>query len=159
MKTVRIFSGVLCDVEAVALLACRTGLVGLELHAQDVGGQTTHVVDGLGDFDATTLAATTGMDLCLDHPDGAAQFFGCSDSFVNGKGRNSSWDRHAKSAQDLFALVFMNFHGALAFRCCVLVEHAKSASSDQTEAVAPTHSSNFCAVQCPAYIGAPTNRG
>jgi len=102
--------GAVFDVQAVDLLAVGAGLVGLELHAQDVTGQTLDVVDGLGDLDATALAAATRVDLGLHDPHRAAQLLSRSHGFVNGKCRDASWDRHAKSAQDLFALVLVDFH-------------------------------------------------
>jgi hypothetical protein len=61
----------LLDVEAAHLLPLGAGLLGDQLHAQDLAGQ----VDGLpgaalGDLDAAALAAAAGVDLRLDHDHG-----------------------------------------------------------------------------------------
>src|SRR5690606_9024404 len=99
------------NTETADRLSFGTGLVRVELHAQDPASQAPDVVQGLGNLHTAPLAAATGVDLGLDHPDRAAEFHGGSDSFVNGERRDTSWDRHTESAQDLFALVFVNLHG------------------------------------------------
>ena len=65
--------GALLDQQPAHLLPVRTGLVGDELHAQDLAGQRAHFVDRLGDLDPAALAAAAGVDLRLDDPDGAAE--------------------------------------------------------------------------------------
>ena len=52
------------------------------------------------------------MNLSLDDPNRATQLLSSRYSLIHRKSRNTSWDRHAKSAQDLFALVLMNLHRA-----------------------------------------------
>src|SRR5690606_6955524 len=103
--------GAIFNIETADLLSFGAGLVRLELHAQDLASQAPDVFQALGNLHTATLAAATGVDLGLDHPDRAAEFLGGSDSFVNGERRDTSWDRHTESAQDLFALVFVNLHG------------------------------------------------
>ena len=80
--------GAFLDQQAAHLLARGAGLVGLELHAEDLLGELLHVVDGTCELDATTLAATAGMDLGLDHPHRAAELLGCFDGLLHGERRN-----------------------------------------------------------------------
>ena len=103
--------------------------MGLELHTQDVASQPFDVIQGFGNLDATALASATRMDLGFHDPNWTAQLLGSGDSLVHRKRRETSWDRHAKSAQDLFALIFMNFHGKT--RC----EVCKSCSADRKSVV------------------------
>jgi hypothetical protein len=69
----------------------------------------------VGDLDAAALAAATGVNLGLDHPDLAAQGFGCLDRVIHGGAVNPARNRHAEFLQELFALIFVNLH-ALSLR-------------------------------------------
>src|SRR5690606_12692922 len=63
------------DQQTTNLLAFRTGLVRDQLHAEDLGGLGADFVQRLGNLDAAALAATAGVNLCLNNPDVAAQGF------------------------------------------------------------------------------------
>src|SRR5574343_367760 len=65
------------DQQATNLLAFRAGLVRDQLHAEDLAGVFANFFQRGCDLDATALATATGVDLGLDHPDLAAQGFGC----------------------------------------------------------------------------------
>jgi hypothetical protein len=60
--------------------------------------------------DIAALAATSGVDLCLDHPDRAAELFGGFAGFLD----TERWVAHghgdAETAEQFFALVFVNLH-------------------------------------------------
>jgi len=73
--------------------------------------QAFHVVDGLGHLDTAALATATGMDLGLDHPDGAAQFLCGFHRFLHRERRDAARHGHTELAQDFLALVFVNLHG------------------------------------------------
>ena len=98
------------NIEASYFLAFRAGLVGFELHAQDLARDAFHVVNGLGHFDATTLATASGVDLGLDHPHGAAEFLGGFDRLLYGERRDATGDWHTELTQDFLALVLVNLH-------------------------------------------------
>src|SRR5574343_1511026 len=107
--------GTFVDQQVTNLLAFRTGLVRDQLHAQDLAGVFAHFFERGCDFDATTLATATGVNLGLDHPDLAAQGFGCLDRVVHGGAVNPARNGDAEFLQDLLALIFVNFH-ALSLR-------------------------------------------
>ena len=102
--------GAVFDVEATHLLAFGAGLVGLELHAQDLGGQFLDLLDRLGDLDATALATATGVNLGLHNPNRAAQFLGGFHRLLHRERRNATRHRHTKLTQDFLALVLVNLH-------------------------------------------------
>ncbi len=102
--------GAFFNQQAADLLAFRAGLVGHQLHAQNLGGVLAHFIQGLGNLHATALAAATSVNLGLHDPHLAAQFLGDLDSFVDGEGRLAARRRHAELSQDLLTLIFMNFH-------------------------------------------------
>jgi len=101
------------DVQAPHLLALGPGLVGLELHAQDLAGQVLHVVYRAGQLDATALAPPSGVDLGLDHAHRRAQFLSRFNRLLDGEGGVSARHGHAELAQDFLALVLVNLHGCL----------------------------------------------
>ncbi|MCY1363885.1 hypothetical protein D9M69_506650 [compost metagenome] len=102
--------GAVFDVEATHLLAFRAGLVGLELHAEDLASQLLDVFDRLGDLDAAALAAATRVNLGLDDPDRASKLLGGFDRLLNRIGRDAARHRHAELGKDFLALVLVNLH-------------------------------------------------
>ncbi len=68
--------GAFLDQQVAHLLALRAGLVGHQLHAEDVVGVLAHFVERAGELDTTALAAAAGVDLGLHHPDLAAEILG-----------------------------------------------------------------------------------
>ena len=105
--------GAFFDEEAPHLLAFGPGLVGFELHAQDLFRPRAHLVDRLRELDAAALAAAAGADLRLHHPDLAAKLLRRLDRFVDAHRREAARRRHAVLAEDLLALVLVDFHAAL----------------------------------------------
>ena len=65
--------GAFLDQEAAHLLALRAGLVGDELHAEDLAGERRDLGFRARQLDAAALAAAAGVDLRLDDPDRAAE--------------------------------------------------------------------------------------
>src|SRR5574343_708696 len=107
--------GAFFDQQVTDLLAFRTGLVRDQLHAEDRAGVIAHFFERRCDLDATTLATATCVDLGLDDPNLAAQGFSCLDCVVDGRAVNPARNRNAEFFQELFALIFVNFH-ALSLR-------------------------------------------
>src|SRR5574343_254038 len=107
--------GAFFDQQVTDLLAFRAGLVRDQLHAEDLAGVLAHFFERRCDLDATTLTTATGVNLGLDHPDLAAQGFSCLDCVVDGRAVNPARNRNAEFFQELFALIFVNFH-ALSLR-------------------------------------------
>ena len=108
------------DVDAVDLLACRTGLDGDKGAAQHLAGKFSGLTDRAGQAHAAffaslrlfemALATTTGMDLRFDNPKRAIQFtrggfglFGFGDDTTVG-------NRDAIAAQKRLGLIFVNIH-------------------------------------------------
>ena len=77
--------GAFFDQQVADLLAFRTGLVGDQLHAENLAGVFAHLFERLGDLDAAALAAAASVNLGLDHPDLAAQGFGRLDRVIDGR--------------------------------------------------------------------------
>ena len=67
-------------------------------------------LERLGDLDAATLAAPTGVNLGLYHPHLAAQFPRRGVGFSHGKTRDAAGRGHPIFAQNLLALILMNIH-------------------------------------------------
>ena len=65
--------GALLDQQPPHLLPAGAGLVGDELHAEDLAREIAHLVDRARELDAAALAAAAGMDLRLDDPHRAAE--------------------------------------------------------------------------------------
>ena len=105
-----VYVGAIFYIETTYFLAFRTSLMGFELHAQDLARQTFNVVNGFRHFHAAALAASTGVDLGLHHPNRAAQFLSGFHRFLNRKRWNAAGNGHAKLTQDFLALVLVNLH-------------------------------------------------
>ncbi len=98
--------------DAPDLLALGTGLVGDELHAEDLRGVLLGLVGGLGQLHAAALAAAAGVDLGLDH--GASAVLFAELAGLGRVGRHlASGRRHAVAAQDLLGLVFVDLQDCL----------------------------------------------
>ena len=91
-------------------LAVRPGLVRDQRRAEQALGLALHVVDRFHHLDATSLAASAGMNLRLHDPDGPAEIVGGFHRFVHAHGRNAARHRYAELAQHGLRLVFMNVH-------------------------------------------------
>ena len=105
--------GAFFDQQATHLLAFGAGLVGLQLHAEDLARQLLHFFERAGQLDAAPLAATTGMDLGLHHPHRAAELLCSFGGFLHAERGVATRNRHAGCAQDFLALVLMDFHCGL----------------------------------------------
>ena len=92
-----------------------TGLVRRELHAENGFCINPDFVKVLGDFHAAALAASTGVDLGLDHPYPATEFLGNLDRLIDGKSRLAARNRHAELFQDFLALIFVDLHASSLF--------------------------------------------
>src|SRR5574343_332121 len=107
--------GAFFDQQVTNLLAFRAGLMRDQLHAENLAGVFANFFQRGCDLDATALATATCVNLGLDHPDLAAQGFGCLDRVFHGGAVNPARNGDAEFLQDLLALIFVNFH-ALSLR-------------------------------------------
>ena len=78
-------------------------------HPEDLVRQRGRFFRVFGEFDATTLAAPSGVNLSLDD-DTATQFFRASSGFIGGEANLSARNRNVVLAQDLLRLILVNFH-------------------------------------------------
>src|SRR5690606_16501078 len=85
-------------------------LVGLHLRAEHALGVLAHLVEAAGELDAAGLAAATGVDLGLDHPEVAGNGLGGVDRLF-GRARNAPRrHRDAVVGEQLLGLVFVEVH-------------------------------------------------
>jgi hypothetical protein len=103
------------DQQVTNLLAFGACLVRDQLHAEDLAGVLAHFFQRSCDLDATAFATATSVNLGFDDPDLAAQGFSCFDCVFDGRAVNPARNRNAEFLQELFALIFVNFH-ALSLR-------------------------------------------
>ena len=95
--------------ETLNQTAFGAGLVGDEGHAEDFFGLFTALDRICSEFDATTLAASAGMDLGFnDHT--AAELFCCLNGLVNRESHYAFWHRDSVFGQDFLGLMLMDFH-------------------------------------------------
>ncbi len=102
--------GAFFDQQPAHLLALGTGLVRLQLHAEDPARMRLHLVERLGDLDATALAAAAGVDLGFHHPPASAELLRRLHRFVHAEARIAARGGDAVLAQDFLALVLVDFH-------------------------------------------------
>ena len=107
--------GAFFDQQVTNLLTFWPGLMRDQLHAENLTGVLTHFFQRGGNLDTTTLATATSVDLGFDDPNLAAQGFCCLDCVIDGRAVNPARNRNAEFLQELFALIFVNFH-ALSLR-------------------------------------------
>ncbi|MFK4520552.1 hypothetical protein ABIF20_007917 [Bradyrhizobium japonicum] len=108
------------DVEAVDLLAGGTGLHGHERGAEHLLGEFGDLSGRLGDADAAlvagrgflelALAAATGVDLALHHPDRTREGLGGGFRVSGLQDGDALRDRDAELVQQRFGLIFMDIH-------------------------------------------------
>ena len=113
------------DEDLADLLPLRPRLRRFELHPEDVLRFLAHLVDGLGELDAAALAAPARVDLRLHdpHPDALRLHrLGRRDGLVDGLCDAPVLDRDAVVSENLFRLVFVDFHQG----CRRLEEERKS---------------------------------
>ena len=92
------------------LLTARAGLVGDQVHADDLLGCRTRLVRVLDDLDAATLAAAARVNLRLDHRDAAAEPLGHARRVRGGLHHLAGGHGHAVLRQDRLRLILVNLH-------------------------------------------------
>src|SRR5262249_49299323 len=100
----------LLDEQALDFLPLGAGLRRDELHAEDLAHRIARGVLSPGDFDTAALAAAAGVDLRLDHDHGAIEPADGGVGLLDGHRGDARGHGHAVLPQDVFALVFVNFH-------------------------------------------------
>ena len=101
------------DIDALDFFSFWPGLMGNQRHADHRLGGLDHLVDRLGNLYAAALAPPTGMNLCLDHPYGAAQRLRGFFSLLRRIGDLATRDSHAILSEQCLRLIFMDIHEAL----------------------------------------------
>ena len=102
--------GALLDQQPPHLLAARAGLVGDELHAEDLARALLDFFEGLRDLHAAALAAAAGVDLRLDDPHRSAERLRCAHRLVDAERGDAARHGHAEFAEQFLALVFVDLH-------------------------------------------------
>ncbi len=98
------------DQQAPNLLAGRPGLMGDQLHAENLAGQRLQFVQRAGQFHTAAFAAAARVNLRLDDPDLAAQALRRIERFLHRESGIAARHRNAEVAQQLLALVFVDLH-------------------------------------------------
>ena len=94
-------------------LALGAGLVGDELHAEDLARRCSRASSGdLGELDAAALAAAAGVDLRLDHA-AAAQLLADPGRLLRVVGHPAPRGRDPIPAQDLLGLILVDLQDVL----------------------------------------------
>ena len=106
----------LLDQDFLDFLSFRAGLMGDQVHADDLASQGLYFVDGLGELDTAALAAPPGVDLGLDHDRIAPQGLGDLASFVRRERHLALGHGDAVFAEQFLCLIFMDFHDLLPWR-------------------------------------------
>jgi hypothetical protein len=83
--------------------------VTLDVHAKDVSGMSANLVSIIGQFDATSLTATTNLHLCF-HDDGIARSLSRGDRLIDSVSFVTRAYRDVKASKVLLALVFEQVH-------------------------------------------------
>ena len=81
-----------------------------QCHPKYLRSKRTNLIETLCHFHAAAFAATAGMNLRLHNPHTAADLLRSRNSFIDSKRRLSLRSRDAEFFENVFALVFMNFH-------------------------------------------------
>ena len=116
------------DVEPLHDAASGTGLHGDQRVTQHLLGELTDLVDRLGEPHATLVAgsgllelafaATTGVDLRLDHPDRAGKLLSRLDGIFHRECSDAIRRSYAILTIELFGLIFMDVHGKSCAKSC-----------------------------------------
>ena len=101
------------DVDALHGLAFGAGLDGDQALAEQVRRRIAHLVIGLAQLDAASLAARAGMDLSLHRPAPAAKLGRGINRLIRAEGDGAFGNRHAEARQQFLGLVLVNVHSLL----------------------------------------------
>jgi len=83
--------------------------MGDQVGAQHGGGGGARFIRGINNFDAATLASTTGMDLCFQ--DGfPTQILSGLAGFLSAASQSAWRNRDTVTSKDLFGLVLVDLH-------------------------------------------------
>jgi hypothetical protein len=84
--------------------------MGHQSHAEDRLGVATNFGNTVSEFDPTTFASATGVNLSFDHPFTPTKFLRDGNGLVNTKTDAAFWNRHAVLPEYILGLIFMDFH-------------------------------------------------
>jgi hypothetical protein len=102
--------GSLFDQQPAHDLTARARLVRDQPHAQDRRGVGADLLDRAAHLDAAALASPAGVDLRLHDPDRPSQLARRIDRLIDTEAGDPAGHRDPEAAQNLFALVFVDFH-------------------------------------------------
>ena len=100
----------LLDQHTAHLLTRRSGLMGHERHAQDLGGRLSRFLRALDDFDAATLAAAPRVDLRLDDGNAIAEPSGHGLRLLRRTDHLPLRHRHTVPGKNGLRLILVDFH-------------------------------------------------
>ena len=92
------------------------GLLGNQIHPDDLPGNTVNLLLGLGQFDPPALAPAPGVNLSFNHNRVSSQSFGDPDCFIGTKRHPTLRRGHAVFSEEFLGLVFVDFHLQVSFR-------------------------------------------
>ena len=101
---------ILDHIDAAYHAALGAGLWRHQRLAEHPVGLGVHLLDGLHEFDATTLAAAARVDLGLHNEDVAVELLGEFDCLVGAFGDNAVCHRGAVGLEEILGLVLVNIH-------------------------------------------------
>ena len=101
------------DIEAIDLLAVRTGLVRDQNGAEQAFCLPVHVFRRPYDLDSTRLAASAGVDLRLDHQHGRCERVRCFDRLLDRESGKPARHRHVEIPEQRLGLIFVDVHAEL----------------------------------------------
>src|SRR5690606_4670781 len=116
-----------------------------ELHAEYFARKLADLVDRAGQLDPAALATAAGVDLGLDHPDLAAQRFGGLDRIIDRETGDAPGHRDPVLAQDLLALVLVDFHRCSSIIRTVMVRENARCRAGRRSSPRPSSRSGACA--------------
>jgi hypothetical protein len=94
------------------LLTFRSGLVRNKLHTKNLAGYLLGVLDGVGELDATALAASAGMDLRL-YDNLSAQLLSDLPGLLRRRSHTAVGHRHPELSEHILSLILVDLHNSL----------------------------------------------
>src|SRR3989344_1859131 len=135
----------LLDQHALHALPLRTGLGGDQGPTDHFIGRRAHFFNGVGQLDATGLAAAAGVALRLDHEAADAEFLGHGHRLFHAVRHAARGHRYGVLAQQLLRLVLVDIHATISSRASIRSIFATTTSAWRIEAASSMRPSSITA--------------
>src|SRR3990170_910442 len=135
----------LLDQHALHALPLRTGLGGDQGPTDHFIGRRAHFFNGVGQLDATGLAAAAGVDLRLDHEAADAEFLGHGHRLFHAVRHAARGHRYAVLTQQILRLVFVDIHAARSWPTLIRAIFSMTTSAWRIEAASSMRPSSVTA--------------